>query len=110
MKVNFEQHANVSPIEEVGMNTLGFKIVNVAQKLDINISPQGDVAFSAATDIFPSASLSLNGSPVMQYNAPSFTQNFSSPPITPSISPIGGGIMPLPVYDNTPKAPAWYNR
>jgi hypothetical protein len=36
--LNFEQHANMSKIEEIGLNVLGFDIVNVAQNLKINFS------------------------------------------------------------------------
>src|SRR5690606_3831098 len=33
--LNFEQHASVSPSEERGLNAMGYKIVDVAQKLNI---------------------------------------------------------------------------
>jgi RHS repeat-associated protein len=59
--VNMEQHGSVSKSEEFGLNLMGYNIVNVAQKLDVNISSQGNVSVSAATDVFPSASLSVNG-------------------------------------------------
>jgi RHS repeat-associated protein len=70
--LNMEQHASVSPIEEFGINFSGHYIVNVAQKLNVGIAPSGNVSISAATDIFPSATLTLNGSTIMQYNQPSF--------------------------------------
>lgn len=69
--LNFEQHASVSPIEGFGLNALGYDIVNVAQKLQVNYSG-GNVSTSAATDIFPSASLSLNGAQLFHYTQPSF--------------------------------------
>jgi RHS repeat-associated protein len=72
VSLNMEQHGSVSSIEEMGMNLLGYDIVNVAQKLDVNISAKGNVSISAATDVFPSATLKVNGTPIMQYNAPSF--------------------------------------
>lgn len=78
INVNFEQHASVSRVEELGLNLGGFNIVNVAQKLDINISPKGIVSISAATDVFPSATLTVNGSTIMQYDQPSFISNFSA--------------------------------
>lgn len=34
--VNMEQHASVSKSESFGLNLMGFNMVNVAQKLDIN--------------------------------------------------------------------------
>jgi RHS repeat-associated protein len=70
--INMEQHASVSGIEEMGLNLMGYYIVNVAQKLDVNISKKGDVSVSTATDVFPSATLTVNGKSAMQYNQPSF--------------------------------------
>lgn len=72
VNLNMEQHASVSRIEEVGLNLMGYDIVNVAQKLDLNISSKGNVSVSAATDVFPSATLTVNGSTIMQYDQPSF--------------------------------------
>jgi hypothetical protein len=112
MNVNFEQHASVSPIEEAGMNVMGYKIVDVAQKLDVNISPQGNVSVSAATDVFPSATLSVNGSTIMQYNQPSFEATHSAP-IVDHTAPVqtGGTYMPSrPIYDLSYYPPTWYKR
>jgi hypothetical protein len=36
VNINFEQHANVSRVEQFGLNAIGYKIVDVAQKLDVN--------------------------------------------------------------------------
>jgi len=69
--LNFEQHASVSPIEQFGMNAMGYDIVNVAQNLNVNYSG-GKVSTTAATDVFPSATLSVNGSQLFHYNQPSF--------------------------------------
>jgi RHS repeat-associated protein len=69
--VNFEQHASVSSIEAFGLNALGYDIVNVAQNLQVNYSG-GNVSTTAATDVFPSASLSLNGTQLFHYTQPSF--------------------------------------
>jgi RHS repeat-associated protein len=77
--VSMEQHASVSPVEEVGMNAMGYNIVNVAQKLDVNISSKGDVTTSAATDVFPSATLKVNNASIMQYNQPSFKATHTAP-------------------------------
>lgn len=112
MNVNFEQHASVSPMEEMGMNAMGYKIVDVAQKLDVNISTQGNVSVSAATDVFPSATLSVNGSAIMQYNQPSFEATHSAP-IVDHTAPVqtGGTYMPSrPVYDVSYYPPTWYKR
>ncbi|HVY73739.1 MAG TPA: DUF6443 domain-containing protein [Puia sp.] len=84
--VSMEQHSSVSPIEEFGLNMLGYNIVNVAQKLDVNISSSGNVSTSAATDVFPSATLTVSSpsvpaasSTIMQYNQPSFKETHTAP-------------------------------
>ena len=112
MNVNFEQHASVSSIEEFGLNLMGYSIVNVAQNLDINISQQGNVSISAATDLFPSATLSVNGSTIMQYNQPSFKANFSAPVVgtTAPLSGPGGSMPSAPIQDFSYKSTMWYQR
>lgn len=55
---------------------MGYDIVNVAQKLDITID-KGALSFKADTDIFPSASLDLNGKRMMNYYQPSFVRTHS---------------------------------
>lgn len=78
ISVKFEQHASVSRVEEFGLNAMGYSIVNVAQKLDLNYSKgSGNLSVSAATDVFPSAKLTLNGQKIMQYNQPSFKATHS---------------------------------
>ena len=104
--VSMEQHASVSPIEEFGMNALGFNIVNVAQKLDLNISAQGNVSVSSATDIFPSATLSINSATVMKYSQPSFVQTHTAPIVGLS-SPTSGS---LPIRDFSYKPAVFYKR
>jgi RHS repeat-associated protein len=107
VNVDFEQHASVSSIEEVGLHALGYNIVDVAQKLDVNISSQGNVSVSAATDVFPSATLSVNGSPIMQYNQPSFEKNFSAP----TVGTTSGGTLPgASIQDFSNKPAIWYKR
>jgi RHS repeat-associated protein len=78
--LNFEQHASVSKIEEIGLNILGYKIVDVAQKLNVTIS-NGNLSTTGQTNIFPSATLDLNNSRVFKYNQPSFdkTHNARTP-------------------------------
>lgn len=101
-----EQHASVNHFEEIGMNTLGYKIVNVAQKLDVTLKGNGNVSVSAATDVFPSATLKMNGSTIMQYNQPSFIQTHTAPIVGYS-SPSSGS---MPIRDFSYKPAAWYKR
>ena len=107
-----EQHASVSKSEEMGLNSMGYNIVNVAQKLDINISSKGNVSVSAATDVFPSATLSVNGSNVMQYNQPSFVKTHSLPVVghTSYIPGPGGSVPSMPIYNYSYKPASWYKR
>jgi hypothetical protein len=108
--VNMEQHGSVSPSEQFGLNQLGYNIVNVAQKMDVNISAQGNVSVSAATDIFPSASLTVNGNSIMQYNQPSFEKTHALL-VTGSISQSGSVLLPpKTVYDYSLKPATWYKR
>ncbi len=59
--LNFEQHASVSSEEDIGLGALNYDIVNVAQNLKLYYSnTTARLYVSAATDIFPSATLSLN--------------------------------------------------
>ena len=109
--MNFEQHASVSSIEAVGMNTMGYNIVNVAQKLDILYS-RGKLSISAATDIFPSANLTLNGSTIMQYNQPSFAKTHSLP-VTGWSPALNNGLYYVPsrpIFDRTYKPAMWFKR
>jgi hypothetical protein len=77
-KLTFEQHASVSREEEFGMNQMGYKIVDVAQKLNLVFS-QNHLWIGSYTDIFPSATLTVNGHKVMQYNQPSFVDTHTAP-------------------------------
>ena len=72
--INYEQHASVPRFEESGLNSMGFKIVDVAQKLNINFDKKsGNLSVNAYTDVFPSATLKLNntGTTLMNYKQPS---------------------------------------
>ena len=105
--VNFEQHASVSKVEQFGLNALGFKIVDVAQKLNVDINKNsGAVTLNSATGIFPSASLSVNGKQIMQYNQPSFINTHSAPTVGTS-SPSSGS---LPIRDFSYYPTKFYNR
>jgi hypothetical protein len=78
--------------------------------LDVNISPQGNVSVSAATDILPSATLKINGSQVMQYNQPSFEKTHSLP-VTGSMSQSGSVLLPpKTIYGYSLKPAAWHKR
>ncbi|MEJ5092314.1 hypothetical protein GEO21_19975, partial [Sphingobacterium faecium] len=93
---SFEQHMSVSPIEEIGLNVMGYKIVDVAQKLNINYNnSNGNLSVSAYTNIFPSATLKLNntGSVMMQYNQPSFTRTHTAPIV--GNSTLSSGSIPI---------------
>lgn len=103
--MSLEQHASVSKLEEVGMNLMGYDIVNVAQKLDVNVSPAGNVSVSSATDIFPSARLTVNGSTIMQYNQPSFKATHTTRGYNFSDNGTGGVMT-----DQTYKPARWYKR
>lgn len=68
----FEQHASVPLFEEIGLNAMGYQIVNVAQKVEIGLNGN-QLSIKAFTDRFPSATLILNGKTLFQYNQPSFS-------------------------------------
>ena len=89
VNINMEQHASVSPIEEFGMNLMGYKIVDVAQKLDINYNKSnGNLSVDAYTGVFPSATLSMAANQgfmnikMAQYNQPSFVNTHTAPIIS----------------------------
>ncbi|MGV0923474.1 RHS repeat-associated core domain-containing protein [Empedobacter tilapiae] len=97
--INFEQHASVSSIEEFAINALGYKIVDVAQKLDINYNKSnGDLSVGASTNVFPSADLRVSGNGdssknsylLMQYNQPSFKSSHKAPINGVTSNPRGG--------------------
>ena len=106
--LNFEQHASVSKIEEFGLNILGFDIVNVAQKMSLNLSGN-ELSVSAATDVFPSASLSVNGNQLFQYNQPSFRATHGRNTVSTFADNGRGGSMMMTTVPRRP-APQFYNR
>ena len=69
----YEQHAKVNWLEEAGLASIGYDKVNIAQKITLNLSGT-KLSVTAATDIFPSASLSVNGTSLFNYNQPSFAK------------------------------------
>jgi hypothetical protein len=105
--VNFEQHASVSKSEEFALNSIGFKIVDVAQKVNINYNGQtGNLAVSTFTDIFPSATVTANGTQIMKYNQPSFIDTHAAP-IVGSSSPSSGS---QPIHDFSYYPSQFYKR
>ncbi len=104
--LNFEQHASVSPIEHLGLNLMGYDIVNVAQSLKLNFSG-GNLSVSAGTDVFPSATLSVNGNQLFKYNQPSFTGTHGRN--TSSFSDNGRGGVDVTTTPRRP-APSFYLR
>jgi RHS repeat-associated protein len=72
--LNFEQHSSVSMIEEAGLQFMGYKVVDVAQKLTLSIS-KGKLSVTSYTDVFPSAALFMNRTKsLMNYDQPSFKE------------------------------------
>ncbi|RTY77504.1 RHS repeat-associated core domain-containing protein [Flavobacterium sp. LS1P28] len=108
INLNFEQHASVPKMEEIGLNMTGNNIVNVAQKLNLNYFG-GNLSVKASTDIFPSATLSVNGNQLMNYTQPSFTGTHSLPSIgkTPATSSGTGGNT---IYNYSYKPAVFYDR
>ncbi|WP_415711177.1 RHS repeat-associated core domain-containing protein, partial [Flavobacterium branchiophilum] len=97
VNVNMEQHASVSPIEELGMNLMGYKIVDVAQKLSINYNSNNkSLSIDAYTGIFPSSTLTMTANQgfvnhqMMQYNQPSFVKTHTAPSTDPGTSYLPG--------------------
>ncbi|GAA0875019.1 hypothetical protein GCM10009118_14270 [Wandonia haliotis] len=77
-KIVFEQHASVSPEEESGMRLMGYKIVDVSQKL-VLAQNKNYLWVGSYTNIFPSATLSVNGHQLMHYAQPSFKETHQAP-------------------------------
>jgi len=68
---SFEKHAKVNGFEEMGLGMIGYDKVNVAQKLTLGLKGN-NLSVTGSTDIFPSATLSVNGTQLFKYNQPSF--------------------------------------
>lgn len=74
----YEQHLSVRQTEEFALNKMGYNIVNVTQKLDIDYSNKtGDLSIKAYADVFPFAIVNVEGQRYVTYNQPSFPQNFA---------------------------------
>lgn len=59
--LHYEQHTCVPWVEEFGLNALGFGIVNVAQRVDVNFSVSSRFSIEVFSDIFPSLEVVLHG-------------------------------------------------
>jgi len=71
----FENHTEVPLFEAMGLMLQGYARVDVAQKLIITGSISGGTLnYKSFTDIFPSASLSINGTKVMYYRQPLYKE------------------------------------
>jgi hypothetical protein len=98
----FEQHASVPGIESAGLSLLGYSTVNVAQKMTLGLSGN-KLSVSAATDVFPSATLSVNGNQLFKYDQPSFKATHGNSVINFGTSSTAPSIIGRP-------APNFYNR
>jgi RHS repeat-associated protein len=111
--LNFEQHASVSPSEEFGLNMMGFDIVNVAQQANFSLSGN-NLSVTGATDIFPSATLSVNGSQLFKYNQPSFRNTHGIIKTQTGVriprNPMDDGFIPVYDYKHLRPAPSFYKR
>ena len=111
--LNFEQHASVSSFEQFGLNSMGYDIVNVAQNLQVNYSG-GNLKVTAATDIFPSSTLTLNGTQLFHYNQPSFKATHAVQKTVvgfrPPLNKLDDGLYPIYEYKHLRPAPAFYQR
>ncbi|KAB1229349.1 DUF6443 domain-containing protein [Chryseobacterium viscerum] len=109
INVNFEQHASVPWQEHFAINAMGLKIVDVAQKLNINYNKNnGNLSIDAYTNIFPSATLYVQGTVAMQYNQPSFMKSHAIPPVK-GIQSTPRGI-PVPKTDTSNYPSKFYKR
>ncbi|MFE7087115.1 DUF6443 domain-containing protein [Sphingobacterium spiritivorum] len=109
-KISYEQHAKVNFLEEVGLSLMGYDKVNVAQKLTIGLNGN-NLGVEAATDIFPSASLSVKGTGnsnsyrLMNYKQPSFKNTHK----TNIVREGSMGAMPVTRTTSTKPAAAFFN-
>jgi RHS repeat-associated protein len=104
----FEQHSSVPGIEAFGLNVLGYDVVNVAQKLNLSFDGK-NLSVTAATDVFPSATLSVNSTQLFKYDQPSFKATHGR-----DVKTVIGdnGMGGSTVTETTPRrpAPSFYNR
>ena len=101
----FEQHASVNAFEAMGLKMMGYDAVNVAQQANLTLSGN-KLSVNAATDVFPSATLSVNGQQLFKYNQPSFKATHG---ISSSYEDNGmGGVSTKDISNRLP--PAFYTR
>lgn len=96
-------HAGAPGLEAAGLTMLGYSTVNVAQKATIGLSGN-KLSTCAATDVFPSATLSANGHKLFQYNQPSFHATHSNKAVdfgSPRRAPSTTGRQPRTIITDT---------
>ena len=104
----YEQHAKVNRFEEAGLGAMGYDAVNVAQRITFRVN-NNKLSISAATDIFPSASLSVNDVQLFKYDQPSFKathkilKDYTNESMKYSTHPV-------PTLIHLRPLPAFYNR
>lgn len=111
--LSFEQHASVSPSEEFGLNAMGYDIVNVAQQAIFSLSGNNLNTY-AATDVFPSATLSVNGNQLFKYKQPSFKATHGIIRTKTGVriprNPMNDGFIPVCDYNHLRSTSSFYKR
>jgi len=112
-QISYEQHAKVNGFEEFGLNSMNYDIVNVAQKLTIQLS-SNNLIVKAYTDIFPSAALSVNGNMLFKYDQPSFQKTHGIDKVLEGyrvpMNKLDDGLIPIYSYVHRRPAPSFYLR
>ncbi|MCB9310025.1 MAG: hypothetical protein H6567_08210 [Lewinellaceae bacterium] len=92
---------------------MGYYAVNVGQKLRLGLSGN-NLSLTGATDVFPSATLSVNGNQLFKYNQPLFkaTQGIIKTQTGVRIprNPMDDGFIPVSEYTHLGPAPSFYKR
>ncbi|ASK32521.1 sugar-binding protein [Chryseobacterium sp. T16E-39] len=105
----YEQHARVNGFDKLGIEAMGYSAPNVAQKLSIGLSGN-NLSVTAATDVYPSAKLTVNSSQLFKYNQPSFKATFGKEFVGYRESRSYGNDAPIPVYRSLTPSPSFYTR
>ncbi len=103
---SYEQHSSVPGIEAAGLDALNYDVVNVAQKLTLGLSGN-KLSVSAYTDVFPSATLSVNNKELFRYDQPSFKATHGRTITGFSDNGVGGV---APINQQRRPAPSFYLR
>ncbi|MGL6126601.1 RHS repeat domain-containing protein, partial [Chryseobacterium artocarpi] len=105
----YEQHARVNGFDKLGIEAMGYSAPNVAQKLSIGLSGN-NLSVTAATDVYPSAKLTVNSSQLFKYNQPSFKATFGKEFVGYRESRSYGNDALIPVYRSLTPSPSFYTR